>query len=135
VASRSAAGHATGDIRLGATAFLGVQIGSSSSSSGNGSGSGFDPFGGSTGSGSTGSQGTTSGVAISGVLSGSPAANAGLGGGDTITSVGGQSVSSSQDIAKVLVKYHPGQSIPVSWVDSSGQSHTANVTLASGPAA
>jgi S1-C subfamily serine protease len=172
IASQIESGHASGGIHLGATAFLGVQIGSSSSSSGSGagngagngfdpfggiggsgngsgsgfdpfggSGSGFDPFGGSTGSGSsgsqgsTGSQGTTSGVAISGVLSNSPAANTGLGGGDTITSVGGQSVSSSQDIAKVLVKYHPGQSVSVSWVDSSGGSHTANVTLASGPAA
>jgi S1-C subfamily serine protease len=183
IANQIESGHATGDIHLGATAFLGVEIGSSSSSSGSGSGSGsggfdpfggsgngsgsgfggfggfggsgseidpfggigigssgsgFDPFGGSTGSGSTGSQGsqgTTSGVAISGVLSGSPAANAGLSGGDTITAVGGQSVSASQDIAKVLVKYHPGQSVSVSWVDQSGQSHTANVTLASGPAA
>jgi S1-C subfamily serine protease len=187
IANQIESGNASGGIHLGATAFLGVEIGSSGSSSGSGSGSGsggiggsgngsgngfdpfggsgsgfggsgseidpfggigigssgsgFDPFGGSTGSGSsgsqgsTGSQGTTSGVAISGALSGSPAANAGLGGGDTITSVGGQSVSSSQDIANVLVKYHPGQSISVSWVDSSGQSHTANVTLASGPAA
>jgi S1-C subfamily serine protease len=132
IASQIEAGHASGGIHLGGTAFLGVQIGSSSSSSG----SGFDPFGGSSsGFGGSGSQGTTSGVAISGVLSGSPAAHAGLSGGDTITAVGGQSVSASQDIAKVLVKYHPGQSVSVSWVDASGQSHTATVTLASGPAA
>ena len=58
-----------------------------------------------------------------------------LAAGDTITSVGGQSVSTAQDISHVLVKYHPGDSISISWVDQSGQSQTANVTLASGPAA
>jgi S1-C subfamily serine protease len=162
------AGNASGDIHLGATAFLGVEIGSSSSNAGSGSGgsgngfnpfggsgSGFNPFGGSgsgidpfggsgiaidpfggLGSqGSQGSQGTTSGVPIAGALSGSPAANAGLGAGDTITAIAGQSVSSGEDIAHVLVKYHPGDSISVTWVDQSGQSHTSTVTLASGPAA
>ena len=74
-------------------------------------------------------------MTIAGTLSGSPAANAGLTAGDTITSVGGQSVSTAQDIAQVLVKHHPGDSISISWVDQSGQSQTANVTLASGPAA
>ena len=74
-------------------------------------------------------------MSISGVLSGSTAANAGLGAGDTITAIAGQSVSSPEDIAHVLVKYHPGDSISISWVDSSGQSHTSTVTLGSGPAA
>ena len=74
-------------------------------------------------------------MTISGTLSGSPAANAGLTAGDTITAVGGQSVSSAEDISHTLVKYHPGDSISISWVDQSGQSQTANVTLASGPAA
>jgi len=74
-------------------------------------------------------------VTIAGALSGSPAADAGLAEGDTITAVGGQSVSSATDIQQVLVKYHPGDKISVSWVDQSGQSQTATVTLASGPAA
>ena len=74
-------------------------------------------------------------MTIAGALSGSPAASAGLTEGDTITSVGGQSVSSASDIQQVLVKYHPGDKISVSWLDQSGQSHTATVTLTSGPAA
>jgi len=207
IAHQIEAGNASADVHIGATAFLGVEIGSSGSnagsgSGGSGSGSGgsgntfdpsggsgntfdpsggsgitidpsggsgitidpsggsgitIDPFGGSgitidpfggfgsqgsTGShggtggqGSTGGQGTASGVQITGALPGSPAANANLGAGDTITSIAGQSVSSSEDIAHVLVKYHPGDSISVSWVDQSGQSHTSNLTLASGPAA
>ena len=48
------------------------------------------------------------GVTIAGTVSGSPAANAWPGQGDTITAVGGQSVSSAEDIAQGLVKYHPG---------------------------
>ena len=74
-------------------------------------------------------------MSISGTLSGSPAASAGLTEGDTITSVAGQSVSSADDISQILVKYHPGDKISISWVDQSGQSQTATVTLASGPAA
>ena len=74
-------------------------------------------------------------MTIAGTVSGSPAAQAGLTQGDEITAVGGQSVSSAEDISHTLVKYHPGDSISISWVDQSGQSHTANVTLASGPAA
>ena len=81
------------------------------------------------------SQGSTSGVSVAGTVSGSPAANAGIAEGDTITAIGGQSVSSAEDISHALVQYHPGNSISVSWVDQSGQSQTANLTLATGPAA
>ncbi len=74
-------------------------------------------------------------MTIAGTVPGSPAANAGLTAGDVITSVDGQSVATAQDIAHVLVKQHPGNSISVTWVDQDGQSQTTNVTLASGPAA
>ena len=50
-------------------------------------------------------------------------------------SVAGQTVSSASDIQQALVKYHPGDKISVNWVDQNGQSQTATVTLASGPAA
>jgi S1-C subfamily serine protease len=68
-------------------------------------------------------------------VSGSPAAGVGLTAGDEITAVGGHSVSTGEDIAKALVPYHPGDSVSLSWLDTSGQSHTATVTLATGPAA
>jgi S1-C subfamily serine protease len=161
IAKQIGAGSASAKVHLGATAFLGVETqpasdGSSSGIGGSGGSGGFGGFGGSGGSsgssgfggfggssgfgGFGGSQGSsqgssTAGVTIVGTLAGSPAANAGLTEGDEITSVGGQSVSTAQDIAQVLVKYHPGDSISISWVDQSGQSQTANVTLASGPAA
>ena len=165
IAKQIAAGTTSTNVHIGATAFLGIESQPASQGSGNSGGfggsggsggsSGFGGFGGSNGSsgssgfggfgGSDGSSGfggfgdgqgsSVAGVAISGTLSGSPAANAGLAAGDTITSVGGQSVSTAQDISHVLVKYHPGNSISISWVDQSGQSQTATVTLASGPAA
>jgi S1-C subfamily serine protease len=119
IAKQIEAGTTTTDIHIGATAFLGVQIESASQSSGSG-------FGG---------QNTSAGVTIEGTLSGSAAANAGLGGGDEITALGGQSVSTAEDISQALVKYHPGEKISVTWVDQTGQSHTSTLTLASGPAA
>ena len=115
-------GTTTSDIHIGATAFLGLEIAVSSSGTG-GSFGGFGGFGG------------TSGVTIVGTLSGSPAANAGLTEGDTITTIGGQSVSTAEEIAQTLVKYHPGNSISISWVDIYGQPHTATLILTSGPAA
>jgi S1-C subfamily serine protease len=139
IAKQIEASTTTSDIHIGATAFLGLQIGSSSSSSGSGSsGNGFGGFGGFGGYGGQSSQGGTSGtsgVTVAGTVSGSPAAGAGITEGDTITAVGGQSVSTPEDVAHALVKYHPGDSISISWVDTQGQSQTANVTLASGPAA
>jgi S1-C subfamily serine protease len=130
IAKQIEAGTTSADVHIGATAFLGVQLGSSGGSN---SGSGFGSFPGFGGQG--GSQGNTSGVAIDGTLSGSPAANAGLGQGDTITAVGGQTVSTAGDVAHALVKYHPGDSISMTWTDQYGQSQTSNLTLTTGPAA
>ena len=69
------------------------------------------------------------------MLSGSPAAVSGLTAGDVITAIGGQSVTSSSQMQSILGAYHPGNSVSISWTDASGQSQTASVTLASGPAA
>jgi S1-C subfamily serine protease len=127
IAKQIEAGTTSAGVHIGATAFLGLESGGSSSNSG-GFG-GFGGFGGQNG------QSGTAGVTIVGTVPGSPAANAGLTQGDTITAIAGQSVTSAEDVAHGLVKYHPGDSISVSWTDISGQSHTTNLTLASGPAA
>ena len=52
-----------------------------------------------------------------------------------ISSVAEQQVSSGTSIQQRLERYHPGDKISISWTGTSGQSHTAAVTLASGPAA
>ncbi len=110
-------------MHLGTTAFLGVEVASSSA----GSAGGFS--GGGSGS-STGS-----GAAVAGVVSGSAAAQAGLAQGDVITSVAGHTIASDTDVSAALAVHHPGDQISISWTDQSGQSHTATVTLGSGPAA
>jgi len=110
VAAQIEAGHASSTVHIGATAFLGLEIASSD-------------------------QQGSSGVALAGAASGTPAATAGLGQGDVVTSLGGQSVNSGTDIQNILVGHHPGDQISIGWTDASGQSHTATVTLASGPTA
>jgi S1-C subfamily serine protease len=116
IASQIEAGTTSATVHIGATAFLGV---------------GFSPQSSFGGQGGTGSSGAT----IAEAVSGSPAAKAGLTAGDVITSIGGQSVSSASDVAHALVKYHPGDSVSITWLDQAGQSHTTTVTLATGPAA
>jgi S1-C subfamily serine protease len=125
IAKQIEAGTTSADVHIGATAFLGVGLGSSGSNPGNG----FGGFGG------QGSQGATSGATVAQTVSGSPAAKAGLTEGDTITAIGGQSVTSAEDVSHALVQYHPGNSVSITWTDTSGQSHTTNLTLATGPAA
>jgi len=110
IASQIEGGQASSTVHIGATAFLGLEIADSS-------------------------QQGTSGVELAGAASGTPAASAGLGEGDVVTSLGGQSVSTGTDIQKILVGHHPGDKISIGWTDASGQSHTATVTLASGPTA
>jgi S1-C subfamily serine protease len=116
----------TADIHIGATGFLGVEIQPSSDRPSGQGGVG--------GPGNGNADGAT-GVAIAGTLPGSPAASAGLTGGDAITAIGGQPVSTAKEIANALVPYHPGSSLSVGWVDQYGQARTSIVILASGPAA
>jgi len=77
---------------------------------------------------------TVSGATLLGVLSGSPAARAGLKAGDTIVSVDGQSVGSSQALTKLMGSHRPGDSVTIGWKSPAGVRHIATVRLASGPA-
>jgi S1-C subfamily serine protease len=122
--------QASAGVHVGPTAFLGVEIGQSSPS---GPGNGYSPGSGS-GAGNTPASG--SGVQIAGVVHGSPAAQAGLAAGDVITSVDGHTVTSQPALQRVMTTdVTPGQSVSVSYTTSSGQQHSATVTLASGPPA
>ena len=140
LAAQIEAGTSSSTVHIGATGFLGIEVSSSASTGTGGDGSGFggdgNGFGSGYGYGGYGDGGsTTSGATIAGVLSGSPAAGSGLTAGDVITAVGGQSITSSSQIQSILGAYHPGDKVSISWTDASGQSQTATVTLASGPAA
>jgi S1-C subfamily serine protease len=111
IAKQIESGTETSTIHIGPTAFLGVELGSGQANS----------FG-------------SNGATISGVVDGSAAQQAGLAAGDTITAVNGRSVSSATDLSTALEAFQPGQHVTLTWSDSSGQSHSATVTLGSGPA-
>jgi S1-C subfamily serine protease len=129
IAKDITSGKSSSTVHVGATAFLGVLIASSDSQ--DGSGSGFGNSGGSTGS--TGS--STAGAAVSSVVSGGTAQSAGITGGDVITSLNGQTVSSGTQLSSIMAGLKVGQSVELGWVDSSGASHQVTVALGSGPAA
>lgn len=112
------AGQASSTVHVGPTGFLGVEI--------------VPPgqlgFGGRASS-------QPSGAVVGGVLPGYPARQAGLSQGDVITSVDGQSVTSATGLTDLLSAHHPGDTVRLQWVDPSGNTHTATVKLANGPAA
>jgi S1-C subfamily serine protease len=75
----------------------------------------------------------TDGASVVSVLSGQPAAAAGITAGSRITSLGGQPVTSGAGLRTVLFSLHVGERVTVQWIDAAGAHHTASVTLASGP--
>jgi S1-C subfamily serine protease len=77
----------------------------------------------------------SSGTLIAGVFCNAPAHRAGLGGGDVIQAINGQAVTVPASLSRVLTRFHPGQQVSVTWMDTSGQRHTTPVTLIAGPAA
>ena len=135
IAKTIEAGSGSSTVHIGETAFLGVEINAEGSNSGNSgnSGGGFGGFFGGN-SGSTGNTGSTaSGASVASTVTNGPAQEAGLAGGDVITSLGGKTISSANDLTNAISQYHPGDKVSIGWTDSSGQSHTATVQLSSGP--
>ncbi|MFZ0250296.1 MAG: trypsin-like peptidase domain-containing protein [Acidimicrobiales bacterium] len=130
------AGSGSSTVHIGETAFLGVEINASNSSSGdngNGNGGGFGGFFGGN-SGSTGNTGSSaSGASVASVVTNGPAQEAGLAEGDVITSLGGKTINTANDLTSAMSMYHPGDKVSIGWTDGSGQTHTATVQLSSGP--
>ncbi len=120
IARQIMAGKSSSTVHVGPTAFLGVEVTSSSD------------LGGLGGFGQSGS--SVAGASVAWVASGSPASSAGLSQGDVITSLAGQTVSSPSSLSTIIAGHSPGDSVQMVWVDAAGQQHSARVTLASGPA-
>ena len=116
IADQIEAGTSSTTVHIGPTGLLGVQIMSADSAAANGI---------QTGAGAT----------VAGVVAGTPAAGAGLTQGDVIVSVDGQSVSSPEQLQSALGQHHPGDSVTIGWQDQTGQTQSASVVLANGPAA
>jgi S1-C subfamily serine protease len=108
IAKLIVSGKSSATVHIGATPFLGVQLGDTPSFAG---------------------QGAT----ILGVVPGGPAATAGLIPGDVITAAAGKAVSGPSDIQSIILAHKPGDNVTVTYTDGSGQSLTATITLASGP--
>ncbi|WP_198042220.1 S1C family serine protease [Kitasatospora azatica] len=110
VARQIMAGQAGTDVHIGPTAFLGVEV---ATTSGTDSGTG---------------------APVAGVITGSPAAQAGLAEGDEITAVDGQAVDTPAALTTIMASHSVGSRVTVQWTDAAGASHSATVTLISGPA-
>jgi S1-C subfamily serine protease len=123
IAREIAAGKASSTIVIGTPGILGVQVES-------GSNEGFGGFGFNDGEATS----TANGATVAGVVSGSPAAAAGITAGDTITSINGTTVRSAAALTRVLAKAHDGDRVTVGWIDQEGASHHATTTLIAGPA-
>ena len=74
------------------------------------------------------------GVTVAEVMPGSPAANAGVAAGDTLTLVDGQPATTPDGVAAQIKKHRAGEKINFSWTDGSNRRRNATVILAAGPA-
>ena len=126
IASEIQQGQSSSTVHIGLPAFLGVDVANASSGASGGNG-GFGGFGQYT-------PPVNSGALITQVVSQSAAQSAGLVPGDVITGANGTTITSDSTLTSVIEGAHPGQSISLTWVDSSDNSHTATVTLGTGPA-
>ena len=147
VARQIAGGHASSTVTIGYPPFVGIFTGSGSNSSPQAQAQQEQQNGGFSGSGNspqcyTSNSGLTvpstiapasSGTLIIGTICGSPAASAGMTGGAVITSVNGQAVGSPDDLIGILSRFHPGDTISVTWVSPSGQRTTSSMHLTAGP--
>ena len=106
VADQIESGKETATIHIGLPAFLGVSISSLS---------------------------TAPGATVESLLNG-PAAQAGVTAGSVITQVGNTKITTGPALRTALQKYQPGQRVKITWTDPAGASHSATVTLATGPA-
>jgi S1-C subfamily serine protease len=101
-------GKASETVHIGASAFLGIKVSSSTG---------------------------TNGVTVSGVVSGSAAAKAGITAGSTITKIDGTKVTDNASLRSLIAPHHPGDTVSISWTSANGKSHTASVTFGNGPVA
>ena len=99
------AGKASSLVHIGKTAFLGMNVGDADAG----------------------------GVAVESVVSGLPAANAGIAQGDVITALDSTPVNDTDDLRAVLFAHHPGDTVTVYFTDVIGNQTSAQVTLADGP--
>ncbi len=73
-----------------------------------------------------------SGALVIGVEAGSPADMIGLAQGDVVVSVAGKAIGSVSALRSALANHKPGDSVSLSWLDTSGANHSAMLQLEDG---
>jgi serine protease Do len=73
------------------------------------------------------------GIIVRDVMIGGPAAQAGLGIGDVLTTLDGTDLDSATTLTYVLDRHYPGDVVDLTWIDRGGQQRTGKATLVSGP--
>jgi S1-C subfamily serine protease len=125
IAKKIASGDTSGGILIGPKGFMGVGVDALKDASACLAQSGLQ-------------QGyrvpTQSGALVCNVYQDTPAYKAGVRPGDVITGVSGQSVSTANGLTGVMLKYKPGATVSLTWVDAQKQSHTSSLKLIPGPA-
>ncbi len=76
-----------------------------------------------------------SGVLIIGAICNSSASSAGMTGGDVITAVNGHPVGTFSQLHGAIAKYHPGDTVSLTWVNLSGHTATSTIRLTNAPPA
>jgi S1-C subfamily serine protease len=80
-------------------------------------------------------RGAVNGAVVVSTTAKDAAASAGIVPGDVITEVAGLAVPSVADFNQVMQDRRPGDTVAVTWLDNTGASHSASVTLSAGPPA
>ncbi|HEY1777687.1 MAG TPA: trypsin-like peptidase domain-containing protein [Solirubrobacteraceae bacterium] len=114
------AGQSTSTIHIGETAIIGVYV--AANSAGNLAYSNCPA-----------SESSQSGVLIADPpINGSPAVSSGIERCDLITAIDGKSVGSPAALLNLMETHHPGDSVSMGWLDTSGQSHSVTIRLGTG---
>ncbi len=75
----------------------------------------------------------SNGTTVRGSYPGTPAAKAGIHAGARITAVGSTKVSTLKALRAAVAAHSVGDSVSITWTDTSGASHTETLTLVAGP--
>jgi len=120
IANEISAGKASTTVHIGLAGFIGVDIGDAATPTQCGTSETGGPLF---------APAVNSGALICEVVPDAPAQQAGLTGGDVITSVNGNSVSNAAGLTNQMANARPGSQLSIAYVSASGARHTTTVTL------
>ena len=120
IANEINAGKASTTVHIGLAGFIGVDIGDAATPTQCGTSETGGPLF---------APAVNSGALICEVVPDAPAQQAGLTGGDVITSVNGNSVSNAAGLTNQMANARPGSQLSIAYVSASGARHTTTVTL------